>query len=322
VNFKSMISFVVFLAMVIAFVGYVASLGVRIAPPAARATLSMDVFDISNLEVESNVLLRGVPVGKVSRIDATTSHATIHFYIDDKYKIPADSVVRLENLSALGESYIELEPRNSDGPVFQDGQRVAPQSIRPPGSISELGVSVVRMLNQLDPNQLKRVIGEADTGLPDPYSVLPNLKRASVLLRNTTADLNGRGKTVLENSQSLLENAGFVGPALAETIPAVQVLGPELQAEWNNAMTVPTRLPAPSSVYVLGKFVQRIQRLLDDRAPDIRVLTEPLTANIKAIAASLTTIDTSQVLTNLLAAVPADGAINLHVTIPERQAGN
>ncbi|KKC06748.1 MCE family protein [Mycobacterium timonense] len=308
--------------MVVAFIGYVASLGIRIAPPASRATLSMDVSDISNLEVESNVLLRGVQVGKVSRIDTTTSHATIHFYIEDKYKIPADSVVRLENLSALGESYIELEPRHSGGPVFQDGQRVAPQSIKPPGSISELGVSVVHMLNQLDPNQLKRVIGEADTGLPDPYSVLPNLKRASLLLRNTTADLNGRGKKVLENSQSLLENAGFVGPALAETIPAVQALGPELHEEWANAMTVPTRLPAPGSVYLLGKFIQRIQRLLDDRAPDIRVLTEPLTANVKAIAASLTTIDTSQVLANLLSAVPEDGAINLHVTIPERQAGN
>nr|WP_245854320.1 MlaD family protein [Mycobacterium timonense] len=321
-SFKSVISFGVFLAMVVAFIGYVASLGIRIAPPASRATLSMDVSDISNLEVESNVLLRGVQVGKVSRIDTTTSHATIHFYIEDKYKIPADSVVRLENLSALGESYIELEPRHSGGPVFQDGQRVAPQSIKPPGSISELGVSVVHMLNQLDPNQLKRVIGEADRCLPDPYSVLPNLKRASLLLRNTTADLNGRGKKVLENSQSLLENAGFVGPALAETIPAVQALGPELHEEWANAMTLPTRLPAPGSVYLLGKFIQRIQRLLDDRAHDIRVLTEPLTANVKAIAASLTTIDTSQVLANLLSAVPEDGAINLHVTIPERQAGN
>ena len=107
-NFKGMISFVVFLAMIIAFVGYIASLGIRIAPPAGRANLSMDVSDISNLEVESNVLLRGVPVRKVSRIDTTTSHATIHFEIDDKYKVPADSVVRLENLSALGESYIEL----------------------------------------------------------------------------------------------------------------------------------------------------------------------------------------------------------------------
>ncbi len=321
-NFKSIISFSIFLSMTIAFVGYVASLGIRLAPPADRANLSMDVADISNLEIESNVLFRGVPVGKVSRIDATITRATIHFYIDGKYKIPADSVVRLENLSALGESYIELEPRNSGGPVFQDGQRIAQQSIRPPGSISELGVSVVRMLNQLDPDQLKRVVNEADTGLPDPYSVLPNLKRASMLLRNTTADLNGRGNKVLDNSQSLLENAGFIGAALADTTPSIQRLGPELQTEWNYAMTVPTRLPAPGSVYILGKLVQRIQKLLDDRAPDIRVLTEPLTANIKAVAASLTTIDTSQVLANLLSAVPEDGAINLHVTIPERQAGN
>lgn len=321
-NFKSTATFIAFLVIVISFVGYVGNLGIRIAPPAHRANLSMDVSDINNLEVDSNVLLRGVPVGKVTRLDSGISNATIHFYIDDKYKIPTDSVLLLENLSALGESYIELEPRRSGGPVFQDGQRVAPGSIKQPGSISELGVSVVRMLNQLDPGQLKRVIGEADSGLPDPYIVLPNLARASALLRNTTTDLNGRGSEVLDNSQSLLENAGFVGPALADATPALRQIGPEIQAGWNNAMTVPLRLPAPGSVYLLGKFLQRIQKLLDDRAPDIRVLTEPLTANMRAIAASLTTIDTSQVLTNLLAAVPEDGAINLHVTIPERQAGS
>jgi phospholipid/cholesterol/gamma-HCH transport system substrate-binding protein len=319
VNFKSLISFIVFLGMVTSFVGYVASLGIRIAPPADRVNLSMDVSDTNNLEVDSNVLLRGVPVGKVSRLDTRVSNATIHFYIDGKQKVPAGSIVRLENLSALGESYIELEPRNSGGPVFQDGQRIAPESLRQPGSISELGVSVVHMLNQLDPGQLKRVIGEADAGLPDPYSVLPNLKRASMLLRNTITDLNGRGKKVLENSQSLVENAGFVGPALADATPALRDLGPALAAFFNNSARLSTRLPAPSSIYLLGKLVLRTQKLLDDRAADINVLTEPLTANMNAIASSLATIDTSQVLTNLLAAVPEDGAINLHVTTPEGQ---
>jgi hypothetical protein len=317
-----MASFVAFFAMVASFILFVASLGIRLAPPEDRAKLSMEVSGINNLEIDSNVLFRGVPVGKVIGFNTTISNATIDFYIDNKYKIPADSVVRLENLSALGESFIELEPRSSDGPFFQDGQRIASEDIIQPGSISELGVSVVRMLNQLDPGQLKRVIAEADAGLPDPYSVLPNLQRAGTLLHNTTRDLNGRGREVLDNSQSLLENAGFVGPALADATPAVQALGPELHVEWNNAMSVPLRLPAPGSVYILGKLVQRIQKLLDDRAPDIRVLTEPLTANVQAISAALATIDPSRVLTNLLAAVPEDGAINLHVTIPEGQAGS
>lgn len=321
-NMKTISSFVAFLTMVGSFVGYVASLGLRMGPPADRTELSMDVSGINNLEIDSNVLLRGVPIGKVTGFDTTVSSATIHFYIDSQYKIPTDSVVKLENLSALGESFIELEPRSSGGPVLESGQRIATESVIQPGSISELGVSVVRMLNQLDPSQLKRVIGEADTALPDPYSVLPNLQRASTLLHNTTRDLNGKGKEVLENSQSLLENADFVGPALADATPAVRALGPELQVEWRNAMAVPLRLPAPGSVYILGKLVQRIQKLLDDRAPDIRVLTEPLTANVKAIAASLTTIDPSRVLANLLAAVPEDGVINVHVTNPEGQAGS
>ncbi|MFV8170463.1 MlaD family protein [Mycolicibacterium peregrinum] len=105
---KIISSFVAFLTMVGSFVGYVASLGLRMGPPADRTELSMDVSGINNLEIDSNVLLRGVPIGKVTGFDTTVSSATIHFYIDSQYKIPTDSVVKLENLSALGESFIEL----------------------------------------------------------------------------------------------------------------------------------------------------------------------------------------------------------------------
>lgn len=319
-NFKSLAAFAAFLAMIGGFVWYIASLGIRIAPPADRTNLSMDVSDINNLVVESNVLLRGVPVGKVSRIDNSISNATIHFYIDDKYKVPANSLVRLENLSALGETYIELEPRSSGGPSFRDGERIETAAIRQPASISELAVGVVRVLNQMDPGQLEHVVSEVDAGLPDPYAVLPNLQRASLLLRNTTTDLNGRGKQALANAQSLLENAGFVGPALAGATPDVQHMGPNVYLTWERGEDAWVRDDTPAQIMLLGKLVRRIQKFLDDRAPDIRVLTEPLTANVSAIAASLTTIDTSQVLANLLAAVPEDGAINLHVTIPEGQA--
>jgi virulence factor Mce-like protein len=317
---KGLAAFLAFLAMIIGFVGYVASLGIRVAPPADRTNLSMDVSDINNLVVQSNVLLRGVPVGKVSRIDSSVANATINFYIDGKWKVPADSIVRLENLSALGESYIELDPQSSGGPMMRDGQRIATDSVRQPPSISELATSVVRVLNELDPGQLERVIDETDAALPDPYAVLPNLQRASLLLRNTTTDLNGRGKEALDNVQSLLENAGFVGPALAGATPAIRDLGPPFQVLWNDVANVLLRDDSPGNVYIFGKFLGRIQKLLDDRASDIRVLTEPLLPNVKAIAAALTTIDTSQVLANLLSAVPEDGTINLHVTVPNQQA--
>ncbi|CDO30833.1 MlaD family protein [Mycolicibacterium porcinum] len=313
-NWRALISFVAFFAMIAGFLTYVGSLGIRVNPPENRIALSMDVPDINSLELDSNVLLRGIPIGKVTQIEADTSHATIHFYVDNRHKIPVDSVVRLENLSALGESYLEVEPQSTGGPTYTDGQRIATETIRQPASISELGTSVVRVLNQMNPAQLSNVLNEADKALPDPYAVLPNLERASLLLRNTTQDLNGRGMAVLDNSQSLLENAGFVGPALANAAPPLRDLGPAIQTLWNNGTAIGLRTDTPGNVWIFGRFLQRIQKLLDDRGSDIRVLTEPLTANINAIAASLTTINTSEVLANLLRVVPADGVINLHVT--------
>jgi phospholipid/cholesterol/gamma-HCH transport system substrate-binding protein len=306
---------VVFVAIITGYVGYIASLGIRITPPAKRTTLSLDVPDLNNIVVDSNVLLCGVRVGKVTRIDTSVATTTIRFYIDDQYQVPVDSDVRLDNLSALGESYIELQPRSSGGPILRDGQRIAPKSVKQPPSISELATSVVRVLNQLDPKQFSRVVAEADAGLPDPGFVLPNLARASLLLRNTTADFKGQGRETLSNFQVLLQNAGFVGPALAGATPhleALSVIVNPLMSEVFKLGFVAHR----EDILLFSAFLQRIQKFLDDRGPDLRVLGEATSANVKLIAAGLRNIDSSQILANLLATVPEDGAIDLHVAIP------
>lgn len=309
--------FVAFTAMIASFLLYVAQLGVRVSPPEKRTNLAMDVDDVNNLVAGSNVLLRGVPVGKVDRIETSISNATVHFYIDDKYKVPGDSVVRLENLSALGESYLELVPQHSGGPMFKDGQRVSTESIVAPKSISELGATVVRTLKELDPGQLQNVVNQADAALPDPYTVLPNLERTGKVLHNTVTGLNGEGRRALENLQSLLEHAGFVGNLLAQPAPALKALGPQIVKMWNAGTDFMLRNDMPGTVYVFGKFMQRLQKFLDDRGPDLRVMLEPMTPNVQAIASALSNIDSSQILTNLLAAVPADGAIELHVALPQ-----
>lgn len=313
-NVKSLVSFAAFLAMIGVFLAFVAGLGVRVAPPADRVNLSMDVPTINNMELDARVLLRGVPVGKVTGIDATTATGTIHFYIERQYKIPADSEVRLENLSALGESYIEFEPRDQSGPYLQDGQTIAAGLVKKPPSISDLGASVTRVLNEMNPDELSRVVGEADSGLPDPNVVLPNLANASLLLRNTTADFRGQGREVLRNFETLLENASWVGPTLAASAPTLGQIGRGLHNTSNNAAHISLQEEQPAATYVFGKLLQRLQKLLDDRGPDIRVLTEPLMANVKAIAGALASVDTSQILQNLLASVPEDGVIELHVT--------
>lgn len=312
---RDVVSFLAFGAIIVFVLGYFATLGLRINPPSDRTNLSMNVPDINGLVVGSNVLLRGVPVGKVTATSTSISAAaaTVDFYVDGQYRIPVDTEVRLENLSTLGESYVGLIPRSDSGAKLRNGQRISTERVAQPPSISELATSVTRVLKQMDPDALKRVITEADTALPDPTAVLPNLSRASVLLNNTVGEMNGRGRLLLGNFQTLLANASWVNPALTGLAPSVREIGRGIQDFYKHQPVLAQR-GEPENVTNLNKLVGRIQNLLDDRGGDLKVLGEAFQPKLNAIAASLMNLDTGQLLDNFLQQVPADGTITLRVT--------
>ena len=272
----------------------------------------MDVPDVNGLVVDSNVLLRGAPVGKVSGMRTSLQASTIDFYVDGQYRIPDDSEVRLENLSALGESYIEFVPRSNAGQTFQDGQRISTKSVTQQPSVSELTTSVVRVLNQLDPDAVKRIIGEADAALPDPNAVLPNLSHASIQLNNMVNGMNGQGYQLLTNFQTLLRNAEWVNPALTSMAPQIQRLGVGLQ-DLFKLFSVFYQHDNPNSIMNLNNLVARIQGLVDDRGGDLKVLGEAFQPKLNAIAAVLKNFDSGQILDNFLNQVPADGTVTLRV---------
>ncbi len=311
---RALMSFVAFGLMVIFALGYIGSLGVRIGLPSHRTDISMKVRDINGLVVGSSVLLRGVPVGEVSRIEASPDAATVDFYIREPFHVPANTEIRLENLSALQESTINLFPRTTGGPALHHGVRLAGESIIQPASISELAASVVRVLDQLDPAALKRIVDEADAALPDANAVLPNLSRASTLLRNTVADMNGCGRGVLDNFQTLLQNASWIGPSIAELTPQLYAFAPHLGDLFASFLPL-VASGAPQDLHRFGDFMDRIQKLLDNNGGDLKVLGENALPHIKGIAGSLLNFDTGQIFTNILDSLPADGAVPVHVRL-------
>lgn len=313
---KNIASFTAFAALIVSTVAYIGSFGLQTWPPENRINLSMEVPDVKGLVVGSNVLLRGAAVGKVTAVSSSADNATIDFYVHPDHQIPVDSEVRLDNLSALGEAYIGFLPRTDQAPILSDGQRIATEAISVPPSISQLATTVVRMLNQSDPEQLKRILDETDAALPDPGQVLPNLSRSSLLLRNMVAGMDGKGQQVLGNFQTLLRNAGWVGPTLAEITPSLYDTGPAASKLWVGTMNV-IAWNNPDNMRLFQKFLDRIQAFLDTRAPDLKVLTQALLPQFQGISGALMNFDSAQILSNTLAGIPEDGAIKLRVTIPD-----
>ena len=311
VKFKDVLSYVVFAVIIAVVLVYFASFGLRLNPPDGRTNLSMAVPEINGIVADSNVLLRGAPVGKVVSTKTSIKAATIDFYVDPGYQIPVDSEVRLENLSALGESYLELLPRSSNGPMLKDGQQIATEAVVQPPSISELTASVVRLLDQLEPGALQRIIREADTAFPDPNVTLPNLSRASTTFNNMLNGLNGQGRVLLGNFQTLLQNAEWVNPDLTTLVPVVHDAGLYWQDFYKHIPILYGK--APENVLLLNNLLKRVQGLLDDNGGDLKVLGEAFQPKLNAIAGALMNFDSGQILDNFLQQVPADGTITLRV---------
>lgn len=310
---KDVISYLVFAIIIGIVLAYFASFGLRVKPPSDRTSLSMDVPDVNGLVIDSNVLLRGVPVGKVTGTRTSIDAASIDFYVGSQFHIPVDTEVQLQNLSALGESYIELVPRSDGGPMLQDNQHISAESVVQPPSISELATSVVRVLDQMDPDALARIIGESDAALPDPVAVLPNLARASTLLNNMLNGLNGQGRALLSNFQTLIRNSEWVNPDLTAITPSVAYAGVAWQDFFKHLPILLSR-NEPEGIGELNSLVARIQTLLDTSGADLKILGEAFQPKLNTIAATLMNFDSGQILDHFLQQVPADGMITLRVT--------
>jgi len=306
------VSYGAFAAIIVFVLSYFGTLGIRVKPPPDRTNLSLEVADVNGLLAGSNVFLRGVPIGKVSGIRTALRAATVDFYIDRRFGIPVDSQIRIENLSALGESYIGFEPRADGGPMLHDGQHIAENAVTQPPSISELATSVVRVFNQFDPKALKRIVGEGDAALPDPAVVLPNISRASMLLRNTVADFHGKGRVLFDNVQTLIDHSEYAAPAFIGLTPRIKEIGVSLQ-DFGKHLGLLIHRDEPASLIAFNKLIKRVQDFLDTSAGSLKLLGEAFLPKLNTIAAALMNFDSSQILNNILAAVPPDGRITLRV---------
>jgi len=73
-----------------------------------------------------NVVILGVPVGKVDKIEPEPTRVKVSFWIDADYQTPADAKAVVLSPNLVTARAIELTPAYTDGPQLQDGA-VIPQ---------------------------------------------------------------------------------------------------------------------------------------------------------------------------------------------------
>jgi phospholipid/cholesterol/gamma-HCH transport system substrate-binding protein len=130
-------------------------------------TVSASFAESGGIFTGAEVTYRGQPVGRVGELRLLNDGVDVNLDIDKGVKIPNDLLAVVANRSAIGEQYVDLQPRRDDGPYLQDHSRIAREDTAIPIDTTELLLNLDQLVNSVDKESLRttvRELGEALKG--------------------------------------------------------------------------------------------------------------------------------------------------------------
>jgi phospholipid/cholesterol/gamma-HCH transport system substrate-binding protein len=262
--------------------------GVMVAvriPAAAGKTRIVGYFDNSNgLFAGDEVRILGVPVGKVDTIQPQAQRVKITFWVDSKYKIPADVRAAILSPQLITSRAIQLTPPYTSGPVMASGTVIPQDRTAVPVEWDDLRAQLQKLTDALQPTQ------------PGGVSTLG-------AFINTAADnLRGEGANIRDTLIKVSQAFSILGDHSEDTFGTVKnlaVLVTALQdsstllGRLNHNMAAVTALLADDpnqvgqAVRDLNSAVGDVQRFISDNRDALSTSADKLSSISTAVVDSL-----------------------------------
>ncbi|MET3961668.1 phospholipid/cholesterol/gamma-HCH transport system substrate-binding protein [Marmoricola sp. OAE513] len=207
----------------------------------------------------ADVDLLGTRVGSVKEIKpGPGSGTTVVIAIDKGVEIPADVTALIGSKSAIGEQYIELEPRSSGAPYLADGDVIGIADTSTPVAVEDLLAHTEALAGSIDPKKLTTALTEASDAFGGRGADLGRLIDASD--RATRASLDG-----LSDLNRLIDSAKVALDTQVDLAPATRTA---LRTAGSVLGTLENLNPVFADVFVSGvKAGTEVTGLLKDLRP-------------------------------------------------------
>ena len=187
-------------------------------------------FDNSNGIYEGDdVLIVGVPVGKIDKIEPEPQRAKITFHVDDKYKVPAEANALIINPTLVSARSIQLTPAYTSGPVMKSGTVIPRERTAVPVEFDDLREQLEKLTQTLQPTQAGGVstLGEFVNTAAD------NLRGQGSNIRQTLIELSQALSTLGDHSTDIfgtLKNLSVLVTALRSSTDLMRQLNVNLSS--------------------------------------------------------------------------------------------
>ncbi len=137
--------------------------------------VSADFAESGGIFVGSEVSYRGVQVGRVEKLRLSKDGVVVDARIRRGVEIPRDTIAVVENRSAVGEQYLDFQPRSEGGRRLADGDTIPRKDTRTPVRVDNLLLHLDKTVTSVDKKDLKVVVDELGEAFADGGTDLQRL---------------------------------------------------------------------------------------------------------------------------------------------------
>ncbi|WP_328990872.1 MCE family protein [Kribbella sp. NBC_01245] len=128
-------------------------------------TVTASFAESGGIFTGAEVTYRGMPVGRVGKLKLEPDGVLVTLDIDKGTLVPRDTRAVIANRSAIGEQYVDLQPRSDGTPYLKDKTVIERKDTVLPISTTELLLNLDQLVNSVDRDSLRTTVKELGTAL-------------------------------------------------------------------------------------------------------------------------------------------------------------
>ncbi|WP_328767744.1 MlaD family protein [Streptomyces sp. NBC_00286] len=276
-------------------------------------TVRADFADSGGIFAGAEVTYRGVPVGRVGALRLTGSEG-VSVSLDikgDGPRIPADTLAVVANRSAVGEQYVDLQPRDSGGPYLLDGSSIPRESTRVPLPTTDMVLSLDRLVTSVGKDDLRVTVDELGKAFAGTGPSLSRLVDSGNALVESASGSLPQTVSLIEDSRKVLKTQADQGSSIKSFSRDLAALTAELKSsDGDLRKLIGNTAPA----------AQEVNSLLKSTGPDLRVLLANLISGGQVTVARLPGVEQALVTFPVVVAgsytvIPGDGTTHFGLVL-------
>jgi phospholipid/cholesterol/gamma-HCH transport system substrate-binding protein len=275
-------------------------------------TVTADFAESGGIFPGAEVTYRGVPVGRVGDLRLNGSGVTVPLEIEDGApRIPSDTLAVIADRSAVGEQYVDLQPRRSEGPYLMDGTPIPRSRTRVPLPVTDLVLSLDRLVNSVGKDDLRTTVDELGKAFSGTGPRLSRLVDSGNELVESASDSLPQTVSLIEDSRKVLKTQADEGSAIKSFSRDLAALSAQLKSsDGDLRRLIGNSVPA----------AREVDSLLKSTRADLPVLLANLISGGQVTVARLPGVEQALVTFPLVVSgsytvVPGDGTTHFGLVV-------